>query len=208
MIKKNIYIGFDIDETLIHSVEGLKSRYDVDPSADYYIKDELTDLIEYEVYERPNINLVLNKVANEYNLFFYTRATKTYAEKIMSLIGYEDYPLFTRNDTEQVKDIGPYSSGQTYYVKRLDLIAKKLNTNVDNIIFIDDVRNINEIRPIEAVMKIKAFTVDTCNDNEFSKLYTFLNNINDSEKDLIRKIRSFNFPEKETIKNKIRRNKP
>lgn len=206
MSHKKIFFGFDLDETLIHSVEGLKSKFDVDPSADFYIKDDMTDLIEYEVYERPNINLVLNKVSNEYNLFFYTRALKDYAEKIVKHLGYEQYPLFTREDTIEEKDIGPYSEGRTYHVKRLDLIAKRLNTSIENIVFVDDVRNTQQIRPIEVVMKISEFNTSSVKDNEFTKLYKFLNELKGTDEEKIKKLRSFHFPNIEDKKqNRIRR---
>jgi TFIIF-interacting CTD phosphatase-like protein len=206
MSNKEIFFGFDIDETIIHSVEGLKSKYDVDPAADFYIKSDDTDLIEYEVYVRPNIDIVLNKVAKDYNLFFYTRAIKSYAEKILDVLGYQDYPLFTREDTVQEKDIGPYSDGRVYHVKNLNHIAKRLNTTVENIVFVDDVRNIQEIRPVEAVMRISEFNTHSVKDNEFTKLYKFLGEVKGTNQEVIQQLRSFHFPEfQDKKKNIIRR---
>lgn len=191
--KKSIYFGFDLDETLIHSKETFKSIADADPAADFYIYDQnFKKRIEYEVFIRPNTHLVLNKVDSEYNLFFYTRAERFYAESIVKNLGFEHLPLFTRNDTDVEADFGPYSSGRQFYVKRLDKIAKALNTSVENIVFIDDVRNQQEIRPLENVIKIKEFTDEDFLDNEFTKLHSFLKDIKDDEQAL-NNLKSFNF---------------
>lgn len=195
--KKQIYFGFDLDETLIHSKETFKSITDADPAADFYIYDhQFKNRVEYEVFVRPNIDLVLNKVNSEYNMFFYTRAEKNYAENIVSNLGYSELPLFTREDTDLEQDFGPYSSGSKFYVKRLDKIASKLGTSIENIIFIDDVKNNQEIRPLDNVIRIKEFTDEDFLDNEFTKLYKFLNTLQNNDKDLISKLKKFNFDDK------------
>lgn len=198
--KKKIFFGFDLDETLIHSKETFVSKTDADPAADFYIYDnQFKNRIEYEVFVRPNTNLILNKVHDEYNMFFYTRAEKEYAKNIVSNLGFEDCPLFTRDDTDLEQDFGPYSNGTKFYVKRLDKISITLGCKVESIIFIDDVKNNMEIRPIENVIRIKEFKGEDFLDNEFTKLYKFLNTLKESDAHLIEKFKSFNFNDKRKL---------
>lgn len=192
--KKKVFFGLDLDETLIYSHETFKSKTDADPSADFYIYDkDHPNCIEYEVFERPNLHLLLNKINSEFNMFFFTRAERTYAQNIVNELGFSDLPLFSREHTDIVKDIGPYSSGSTYELKRLDKIAKVLGTDLEHLIFIDDVVNMQAIHPIDNVIKISKFHKETIKDNEFSKLLNFLNTLDGSSVEIVSKLKNFNF---------------
>lgn len=175
---KKIYIGFDLDETLIHGIKLglLEEPYD---DADFNLYDSQGSL-SYSVYERMNARLLLNYVNDNFTLFFYTRAGEDYAKGIISSLGFKEAILFHSSsiDTETVDTF----EGRTKYkVKRLDKIAKKMNIDIDNMIFIDDIRNIREIRPIKHVLKVPEYKGSEI-DSVLNKIYTHLKDIkfNDS----------------------------
>ena len=155
-MKKNIYVGFDIDETFIHSID---IKLDQEPyvDADFNIKDADTDKLSFSTYIRPNARLLLNYVRDNYNIFFYTRSSKDYALAVLNEFGLENEILFHSKyiDVETVDTL--YEGFKKFKVKRLDKIATKLGINVDDMIFIDDIKNRNEIRPIHVVTQVPAY---------------------------------------------------
>lgn len=155
-MKKNIHVGFDIDETFIHSIDiKLDQKPYVD--ADFNIKDLDTGKYSFSTYIRPNAGLLLNYVKENYNIFFYTRSSKDYAVEVLKEFGMENEILFHAKyiDVETVDTL--YEGFKKFKVKRLDKIAKKLGINIDDMIFIDDIKNRNEIRPIHIVTQVPAY---------------------------------------------------
>lgn len=70
-MKKDLFIGFDLDETLISSRDlGITNEPYID--SDFDIKEN--DKFKYSVYERSNARLLLNYIDENFNLFFYTRS--------------------------------------------------------------------------------------------------------------------------------------
>lgn len=167
-MKKNIHVGFDIDETFIHSID---IKLDQTPyvDADFNIKDKDTGKLSFSTYIRPNARLLLNHVKENYNIFFYTRASKDYALAILEEFGMENETLFHSKhiDVESVDTL--YEGFKRFKVKRLDKIASKLGIEVDDMIFIDDIKNRNEIRPIHVVTQVPAYYGDDI-DNVMTKL--------------------------------------
>jgi hypothetical protein len=155
-MKKNIHVGFDIDETFIHSID---IKLDQEPyvDADFNIKDVDTGKYSFSTYIRPNAGLLLNHVKEHYNIFFYTRASKDYALSVLKEFGMENEVLFHSKyiDVETIDTL--YEGFKKFKVKRLDKIANKLGINVDDMIFIDDIKDRNEIRPIHVVTQVPAY---------------------------------------------------
>jgi hypothetical protein len=155
-MKKNIYVGFDIDETFIHSID---IKLDQEPyvDADFNIKDADTGKYNFSTYIRPNAGLLLNYIKEHYNMFFYTRSSKDYALAVLKEFGMENEVLFHSKhiDVESVDTL--YEGFKRFKVKRLDKIASKLNIDIDDMIFIDDIKNRNEIRPIHVVTQVPAY---------------------------------------------------
>lgn len=165
-MNKKIYVGFDIDETIIHS----KAITDGVPyeDCDFNIYHDNGNLA-YSVYTRPNAELLLNYVDKNYNLFFYTRATKDYASKILTNLGFENPLLFHSKyiDVETVDTI--YEGFKRFQIKRFDKIANKLNCNVDDMLFFDDVKNTIETRPVHIVSQVSEYLA--FDDDLFSHIY-------------------------------------
>lgn len=205
-MKKDIFIGFDLDETLISSRDlGLSNESYID--ADFNISE--FGLLKYSVYERPNARLLLNYIDKNYNLFFYTRSGSTYAFEIIKNLGFENNKIFSASsiDKESVDTI--YEGFKRFEVKRLDKIAKKLGTTIDKIIFFDDIRNSNEIRPVERVVKVPEY-----NGSDFDNVLSILlKNINESynlsDKDFFKKILSIEESDliNKDVDLKVKRNK-
>jgi hypothetical protein len=155
-MKKNIHVGFDIDETFIHSID---ISLDQEPyiDADFNIKDVDTGRYAFSTYIRPNASLLLNYVKDNYNIFFYTRSSKDYALAVLKEFGLENEKFFSTKyiDVETVDTL--YEGRKRFKVKRLDKIASKLNIDIDDMMFIDDIRNTNEIRPIHVVTQVPAY---------------------------------------------------
>jgi len=155
-MKKNIYVGFDIDETFIHSID---IKLDQEPyiDADFNIKDADSGKLSFSTYIRPNAGLLLNYVKENYNIFFYTRSSKDYALAVLNEFGLENEMLFHAKyiDVETVDTL--YEGFKKFKVKRLDKIANKLGINIDDMIFIDDIKNRNEIRPMHVVTQVPAY---------------------------------------------------
>jgi hypothetical protein len=155
-MKKNIHVGFDIDETFIHSID---IKLDQEPyvDADFNIKDADTGKYTFSTYIRPNAGLLLNYVKEHYNIFFYTRSSKDYALEVLKEFGMENEVLFHSRhiDVESIDTL--YEGFKRFKVKRLDKIASKLNIDIDDMIFIDDIKNRNEIRPIHVVTQVPAY---------------------------------------------------
>lgn len=155
-MKKNIHVGFDIDETFIHSID---IKLDQEPyvDADFNIKDVDTGKYSFSTYIRPNANLLLNYVREHYNIFFYTRSSNDYALAVLKEFGMENELLFHSKhiDVESVDTL--YEGFKRFKVKRLDKIAGKLGVKVDDMIFIDDIKNRNEIRPVHVVTQVPAY---------------------------------------------------
>jgi len=205
-MKKKIYVGFDIDETFIHSID---IKLDQNPyiDADFNIVDLDSGKLNFSTYIRPNAGLLLNYVREHYNIFFYTRATKDYALSILKEFGMENENLFHSKyiDVETVDTL--YEGLKKFKVKRLDKIASKLGIHIDDIIFIDDIKNKNEIRPVHVVTQVPAYygseidntltrllkkfqEYEHLNENEFKKQFKELNlMIDDAQKIETKKIK-------------------
>jgi polyhydroxyalkanoate synthesis regulator protein len=155
-MKKNIHVGFDIDETFIHSID---IKLDQEPyvDADFNIKDVDTGKYSFSTYIRPNARLLLNYVKENYNIFFYTRSSKDYALEVLKEFGMENEKLFHSKYIEVETVDTLYEGLKKFKVKRLDKIANKLCISIDDMIFIDDIKNRNEIRPIHVVTQVPAY---------------------------------------------------
>lgn len=155
-MKKNIHVGFDIDETFIHSID---IKLDQEPyvDADFNIMDIDTGKYSFSTYIRPNAGLLLNHVRDHYNIFFYTRSSKDYALAVLKEFGMENEILFSSKyiDVETIDTL--YEGFKKFKVKRLDKIANKLGIGIDDMIFIDDIKDRNEIRPIHVVTQVPAY---------------------------------------------------
>ncbi len=181
---KKIYIGFDLDETLIHSKDlGLTNEPYVD--CDFNIMED--NKFKYSVYIRPNSILLLNYIYEKYNLFFYTRAGEDYAKSIVSYFGFEDCPLFHSSSIDKVYIDTIYEGRKRFEVKRLDKIAKKMNINVDDMIFFDDIKNNNEIRPLKNVIKVPAY-IGSDFDNALGKIYKIFKDCSNLEIDSLKNV--------------------
>lgn len=157
-----------MDETFIHSIDiSLDQEPYVD--ADFNIKDVDSGKYMFSTYIRPNASLLLNYVKENYNIFFYTRSSKDYAFAVLKEFGLENETFFSTKyiDVETVDTI--YEGRKRFKVKRLDKIASKLNIDIDDMIFIDDIRNTNEIRPIHVVTQVPAY-YGSDNDNIMTRL--------------------------------------
>lgn len=183
----DIYIGFDLDETLISSrILGITNEPFVD--ADFNLTEH--GKFVFSVYERPNARVLLNYINENFNLFFYTRAGEYYAKQVVSNLGFESCPLFFSSSIDKIRVDTIYEGIKRIEVKRLDKIAKKLNTEIDNLLFFDDIRNSIEIRPYNRVIKVPAYNGSDY-DNALSKIYTIIkNNILMDNKDFINSLLS------------------
>jgi polyhydroxyalkanoate synthesis regulator protein len=101
--------------------------------------------------------LLLNYVKEHYNIFFYTRASKDYALSVLKEFGMENEVLFHSKyiDVETIDTL--YEGFKKFKVKRLDKIANKIGISVDDMIFVDDIKDRNEIRPIHVVTQVPAY---------------------------------------------------
>lgn len=155
MKANNIYLGLDIDETLIETVRYscLMNRPD---DAEFYFN---CDPFKYALYKRNHLDDFLQYVDTHFNLFFYTRATQDYAEQVLKFLGYEHVPLFHRGDTLRIEEPPlPYQREKTIYFKKdLTLIASRLAINIEQLVFIDDVIDDKEITPTNCVIQIPEF---------------------------------------------------
>jgi ASC-1-like (ASCH) protein len=208
---KKIYVGFDLDETLIHSKDlGISNEPYVD--CDFNIMEK--DKYKYSVYIRPNSILLLNYIYENFNLFFYTRAGEDYAKSIVSYLGFEDCPLFHSSSIDKTYLNTIYEGRKRFETKRLDKIAKKMKINIDDVIFFDDIKNNNEIRPLKNVVKVPAYFGSDF-DNSLGKIYKLFKdslslNLNESDfKNFILNIdedylkEDYKIKEIKIIKNKI-----
>jgi len=149
-----IYVGLDIDETLIMT-KRYGSLYDRPDDAEFYFE---CGPFKYCLYKRPFLDQFLTYVHENYNVFFYTRATQEYAQQIITFLGYPNTPLFHREDCQRIEEILPYEKQKTvYHKKNLGMVAAQLNIDLRDIVFIDDVVNDREIMPTELVITIPEF---------------------------------------------------
>lgn len=180
---KDIFFGFDLDETLIHSKKIGVSEQPYD-DADFNIYNG--NQVSYSVYIRPHAKLLLDYIKERYHLFFYTRAGSSYAEQIVDNLGCNNYPTFSSSSIEREKVETLEEGIKKFLVKRLDKIASKLGASVDNMIFVDDIRNTREIRPISQVLQVPEYDGSDL-DSVLYKLYSRLKEIdNKSDKELIK----------------------
>jgi len=199
-MKKNIYIGFDIDETFIHSrdISIDKEPYD---DADFNIKDRGD--FAFSTFVRPNAALLLNYIRDTYNIFFYTRASQDYALSILKEFDMDNEKLFHSKhiETESVDTL--YEGFKRFKVKRLDKIASKMNVNIDDIIFFDDIRNSYEIRPINIVVQVPEYTGSEL-DNVLGILYSRFKEVENKTTDEIkRNIKSISIEELKNAANPL-----
>lgn len=158
-MKKEVFFGLDLDETLIHTVR-VWGISDIPDDAEFFIYED--NKISYAAYIRNHTAEFLKYIDDNFTMFFYTRAADFYAEQTIAALGYKDTPLFHRGHTEVVKEkvFDAYSMERekTYYKKDLNKIAALLNTDIDNIIFVDDVVDNREITPTNCVIQIPEYT--------------------------------------------------
>lgn len=176
-MNKKIYVGFDIDETIIHSKQ-INDGIPFD-DADFNLYHE-NGSYAYSVYIRDNANLLLNYIDKNYNLFFYTRATKDYATQILINLGFENPRLFHSKyiDVETVDTV--YEGIKKFKVKRLDKISNKLGCDIDDIVFFDDIKNNYEIRPTYLVVQVKPY-IGYDNDVELGNIFNKICNLKNNE---------------------------
>ena len=149
-----IYVGLDIDETLIKTKQ-YSCLMDRPDDAEFYFA---CSPFKYALYKRPFLDKFLTYLHQYYNVFFYTRATHEYAQQIVTFLGYPNTPLFHREDCERIEEILPYEKQKTvYHKKNLQLVATHLNTDLNHIVFIDDVVNEREITPTDIVIAIPEY---------------------------------------------------
>lgn len=170
-----IYIGLDIDETIIKAVEyhGLSDRPD---DAEFYFELFQPNYTEkFAIYKRNHLDEFIYKINKNFNIFFYTRADRVYAETILTHLKLDKYPLFAREQTIKKEELLDPISGNiiTYYLKDLQIVADNLNINIEDIIFIDDVVNEKELKQTNLAIKIPEFNIY---DNDFD-LKIILNHI-------------------------------
>lgn len=191
-MRTKLYIGFDIDETFIHSkdIDSDNIPYD---DADFNIVED--NKLVFSTYIRPNASLLLNHINDNYNIFFYTRASQEYALEVLKEFGLEDKPLFHASHIEKETVDTVYEGRKKVEVKRLDKVAKKLNIDVNNIIFFDDIRNYLETRPVNVVVQVPAY-VGSDLDNVMGTLYNrFLSCKNLSDDEIKSKIKNISMEE-------------
>lgn len=202
---KKIYIGFDIDETLIHSID-IKIDQKPHENTDFKIKDKDSGVYMFSTYIRPNANLLLNYIKNNYEMFFYTRATKNYSLAILEEFGMNNEKLFHSNHIETEVIYTLYEGYKTFKVKRLDEIAKELNINVNQIIFIDDIKNEYEIIPQNKVIQVPAY-YGSESDNTMTKLLKKFQECKDLDiselREELKSLNLMNIKNKSTNKKKI-----
>lgn len=170
-----IYIGLDIDETIIKAVEyhGLSDRPD---DAEFYFELFQPNYTEkFAIYKRNYLEEFIYTINKNFNIFFYTRADRVYAETILKHLKLDKYPLFAREQTIKKEELLDTISGNiiTYYLKDLQIVADNLNINIEDIIFIDDVVNEKELKQTNLAIKIPEFNIY---DNDFD-LKIILNHI-------------------------------
>lgn len=166
-MKRNIFIGFDIDETFIHSKEiGLDKTPYCD--SDFNIKDSNGEY-NFSTYIRPNAQSLLNYVRDNFNIFFYTRSSKYYTEAVLKQFGMEN-EIFFHSKYIDVETIDTPEDGfKRFKVKRLDKIANKLGCKINDMLFIDDIKNRYEVRPSHIVIQVPEYK-GFDNDNALSIL--------------------------------------
>lgn len=184
-MKKEIYIGFDLDETLISSKDlGISNEPYIDCDFNIFANGKY----KYSVYERPNARLLLNYIDQNFNLFFYTRSGEDYAKSIVKNLGFEECPTFFSSSVDKIRIDTIYEGIKKFEVKRLDKIATKLNINLNSLIFFDDIKNSREIRPYDRVIKVPEYHGSDF-DNALGKIYKIIkDNINLENKDFIDKL--------------------
>lgn len=156
-----INIGLDIDETIIQTKRyyGLFDRPD---DAEFYFLLKDGDYDEtYALYLRPYLKEFIKFLDSNFKIFFYTRADKKYAETILKFLLLDKYPLFGREHTIIHNDIvfNPYRGNIVIkrYQKDLNIIAENLKIDINDIIFIDDVTENEQLIQPELTIKIPEF---------------------------------------------------
>jgi len=153
-MNSKIHIGLDIDETLIKTRQ-YGSLYDRPDDAEFYFT---CGPFQYALYKRLFLDDFLSYLHQNYNVFFYTRATQDYAQQIVTFLGYPETPIFHRGDCERIEEILPYEKDKiVYHKKNLKLVADKLNISLHNIVFIDDVVNEKEITHPDCIITIPEY---------------------------------------------------
>lgn len=157
-----IYIGLDIDETIIKAVEyhGLSDRPD---DAEFYFELFQPNYTEkFAVYKRNHLNEFIENINKNFKIFFYTRADRTYAEIILNNLNLAHYPLFARENTIKKEELIDPIKGTiiTYYQKDLQIVADNLKIDKEDIIFIDDVVNEKELKQTNLAIEIPEFDIE------------------------------------------------
>lgn len=159
-----IYLGLDIDETIIKtlSYDGLIDR--PDDAEFYFTLSDATYIENFAVYIRPHLKEFMDFAILNFNVFFYTRADINYAKEILKFLKYDNLPLFARDKTIKKEEIIVEAYNQNFkkitYIKDLNIIAKELNISIDDIVFIDDVTSKDQLIQPELTIKIPEFDID------------------------------------------------
>lgn len=191
-----IHIGLDIDETIIYTQQyyGLSDRPD---DAEHYfslIDNENSE--HFALYLRPHLNEFITFLESNFKIFFYTRADKKYAEKILKFLNIDKYPLFGREETIIHEDVINTFRGSIKikrYQKDLRIVAKKLKIKINDIIFIDDSTDKAQLLQPELTIKIPEFNGEI---NDFDLLIIkqhIESGLNYSEENFKSYVRSLNF---------------
>lgn len=156
-----ITLGLDIDETIIKTIkyEGFIDRPD---DAEFYFTVGENEFKEnFALYKRPYLDEFMNFVNKNFNVFFYTRADKTYAEIILKFLKFDNYPLYAREFTIKKEEliILPYKGEVKIYkfVKDLRIVAQDIGIELEDIVFIDDVVDKDQLLQPELTIKIPEF---------------------------------------------------
>lgn len=156
-----ITLGLDIDETIIKTIkyDGFIDRPD---DAEFYFTLGENEFKEnFALYKRPYLDEFMNFVDQNFNVFFYTRADKTYAEIILNFLKFDNKPLYAREFTIKKEEliIIPYQGEVKIYkfVKDLRIVSQDMGIKLEDIVFIDDVVDKDQLLQPELTIKIPEF---------------------------------------------------
>jgi TFIIF-interacting CTD phosphatase-like protein len=159
-----ITLGLDIDETIIKTItyDGFIDR--PDDAEFYFTLGEKEFKQNFALYKRPYLDEFMKFVTNNFNIFFYTRADRTYAEIILKFLKLDKYPLYSRDFTIKKEElvILPYKGEVKIFkfVKDLRIVAQDLGIDLDEIVFVDDVVDKDQLLQPELTIRIPEFDND------------------------------------------------
>lgn len=164
MAIKKLFLGLDLDETLISSIpSAVKNQIDAtDRGYDFIIPDikmkrETGVDVFYYVSERPHLKEFIDFALSNFNVFVYSRASYDYVHEIIRSIGLNsvNVPVFTRDDC--VENV---CEGFTFIKKDLNAISDILLAKIDDIYFIDDVVCERQITVVKNLIKAPEYNAN------------------------------------------------